>query len=72
MVVAQVAFALALLLGAGLMGASLVRLHRVDHGFAATDRATFALRVLGSGYRTWSEVTGFHTRVEEALRAAPG
>ncbi len=72
LVTVQIAFALALLLGAGLMGMSLAQLQRVDLGFAPADRPTFALRVLGSGYRTWPEVTGFHTRVEDALRELPG
>jgi len=72
LVTIQVAFALALLLGAGLMGSSLVRLQQVNLGFTPTDRATFSLRVPGVAYGSWPAVTGFHARVEEALRRTPG
>lgn len=72
LVTVQVAFALTLLLGAGLMGMSVLRLQGVDIGFASAERTTFALRVPWSAYRSWTEVTGFHARVEEALGQVPG
>jgi putative ABC transport system permease protein len=72
LVTVQVAFALTLLLGAGLMGMSFLRLQGVDIGFASAERTTFVLRVPWSAYRSWTEVTGFHARVEEALGQVPG
>lgn len=72
LVTLQVALALALLLGAGLMGASLFRLQHVDVGFAPEGRSIFSLRALGSAYTTWAQVTGFHLQIEERLRNTPG
>jgi putative ABC transport system permease protein len=68
----QVALALTLLVGAGLMGTSFIRLQGVNLGFASGERATFTLRLPFNGYSTWPAVAGFHSRVVGALRASPG
>lgn len=72
LVTLQVALAMTLMVGAGLLGASLVKLRRVDLGFDPTGRISFSLFVPGNPYRTWERVNGFHARVQEGLRAIPG
>lgn len=72
LVTVQVAFALSLLLGAGLMGMSLMRLQSVDLGIDPAEKSVFSLRLPYNGYNTWQRMTGFHNEVEDALRSVPG
>ncbi len=85
LVVAQVALALVLLIGAGLMINSFVRLQSVDVGFNPDDVLTFRLNLT---QREWanhpesfseagqhsgsSRITNFHQQVLERVRAVPG
>jgi predicted permease len=72
LVSAQIALALALVLGAGLMGESLARLRRVDIGFAPTDGTKFSLTLPYYGYPTNQRAAAFHLELLRALRALPG
>ena len=70
MVVAQVALALVLLIGAGLMLTSFSRLRAVDPGFRTTELVTVQLMVPLSRYDEPGMVR-FYTTVLERLRANP-
>jgi putative ABC transport system permease protein len=72
LVAAQIALALALLLGAGLMGESLARLRRVNIGFIPDDGVKFTLQVPFTPYSTNQRAAAFHLALVRALRALPG
>ena len=72
LVAAQVAMALAVLLGSGLMARSLRNLHHVDLGFVAHDGVTFSTPLPFSSYDKYQKTVAFHLRVVDALRALPG
>ena len=82
LVVAQIALALVLLIGAGLMINSFVRLQSVDVGFNPDDVLTFRFDALGSPdlesrdesgkHSGDSRVTNFYRQVLERVRAVPG
>lgn len=72
LVAVQIAFALALLLGAGLMGNSLAHLARVDIGFAPSGGTKFTVQLPSRAYRTYQDVAGFHLALQDALRRSPG
>lgn len=71
LVVAQVAVALALLLGAGLVTATLREQLRVPLGFDATRVTTGQVTLTGTRYTPEARVA-FAERLEAALRALPG
>jgi len=70
MVVAQVALALVLLIGAGLMLTSFARLRAVDPGFRTTELVNVELMVPLARYDEKAQVR-FYTSVLERLRANP-
>jgi putative ABC transport system permease protein len=70
MVVAQVALALVLLIGAGLMLVSFARLRAVDPGFRTTDLVTIELMVPLSRYDEKAQIR-FYSTVLERMRANP-
>jgi putative ABC transport system permease protein len=70
MVVAQVALALVLLIGAGLMLTSFARLRAVDPGFRTSELVTVELMVPLTRYDEQAQVR-FYTSVLERLRANP-
>jgi putative ABC transport system permease protein len=70
MVVAQMALALVLLIGAGLMLTSFARLRAVDPGFRTSELVTVELMVPLSRYDEKAQVR-FYTGVLERLRANP-
>jgi putative ABC transport system permease protein len=72
LVVAEVALALVLLVGAGLLGRSLVRLLSVDMGFDPSHLLTLDVQSIGQRYRTDADVRAYHARLREAIRAIPG
>lgn len=85
LVVAQIALALVLLVGAGLMLNSLVRLQLVDVGFDPASVLTFRVDLRGTDYEDKlretanfglpggeSPVTNFYAQVLERLRSIPG
>jgi len=71
LVTAQVAFALVLLAGAGLMVQSLARLLSVDLGFRAEDVVTFRVHLPPQRY-DYSAVRRFHEDLLARLRILPG
>lgn len=82
LIVIEVAMALVLLIGAGLMINSYARVMRVDMGFAPDQLLTMEINLSGlSRYRTrrnaahftvTPQVTEFHREVMERIRALPG
>ena len=72
LVALQMALALVLLVGSGLLVRSFQRILSSDLGFETTDRLTFGVFLPESRYATPSEVTGFHERLGERLGALPG
>jgi putative ABC transport system permease protein len=72
LVAVQMALALALLLGAGLVGESLARLRRVDLGFKPNGLVTFESKLPFRPYPTFQRTTAFQLQVMENVRAIPG
>jgi predicted permease len=72
LVVAQVALALTLLAGAGLLVQSFLRLRAVDPGFGADGALTFRLALPSASYATAGETARAVVETMEALSAIPG
>jgi predicted permease len=70
--VGQVALALVLLVGSGLMLRSFVALRSVDPGFDSAGLATFRLALPGAEYGEPEQVLGFHRELSARLASAPG
>ncbi len=71
-VVAQLALALVLLVGAGLLVRTFWNLRGVDPGFQAAQLLTFRVELSDTRYRTIAEQTRFRTAALDALGALPG
>lgn len=72
LVVAEVALALMLLVGAGLLGRSLVRLLAVDPGFDAAHLLTLQAQATGPKYADSAAVFANHDQLREAIQRLPG
>lgn len=72
LVVGEIALAAMLLVSAGLLGRSLIRLLDVDAGFDATHLLTLEINSSGPKYPNDTTVFDYHDRVREAVRALPG
>jgi len=72
LVVAQIAFAFVLLIGAGLLGASFRQLLAVDPGFKSSGVITASTNVPGAKYPNDNAVRSFMTRALDAIRSVPG
>jgi predicted permease len=72
LVVSEVALALVLLVGAGLMMKSLVELNRARPGFDTRNLITFEYRLPPAKYKTDASRVEFHHRVIEKIREIPG
>lgn len=72
LMVAQVAIASLLLIGAGLLWRSSTKLARTDPGFRAPGVLTVGIALPYRGYPTFGEAVGFYHDLLEALRAQPG
>jgi putative ABC transport system permease protein len=72
LVVGEVALALALLVGAGLLIRSLWRLQQIDPGFQPDRLLTLQLEFPDFRYRNDAQVMSFVTQLGERLKAAPG
>jgi putative ABC transport system permease protein len=72
LVVAQMALALVLLVGAGLLTNSLVRLMTVDPGFESKNLLTVRLALPADRYTEDGASTAFYDRVLERVRGLPG
>jgi predicted permease len=71
-VVAQVAFALVLLVGAGLMAASVWRLRSVQPGFDPANATTFRLALPAAIYPDAPQAAGFFIRAIDAIEDVAG
>jgi len=71
LVVAQVALSAALLVGAGLLARSLVRLYQVDPGFRPEALLLTEVQLPGDRYDTPDKRAAFFTEVRERLTALP-
>jgi putative ABC transport system permease protein len=72
LVVAEIALACVLLVGAGLAANSFLRVQQVEPGFNAERVLTMRLQVPENRYTTMSELNGFYQRALERLAATPG
>jgi putative ABC transport system permease protein len=72
LVVAEVGLSLVLLVGAGLLIQSFVRLSGVDTGFDARDRLTLRITPLESRYPEDPHLVAAYTELERRLNSAPG
>jgi putative ABC transport system permease protein len=72
LVVAEIALALTLLIGAGLLIRSFARLQQVDPGFDPSHLLTFNISLPESKYKTDPERAAFFEAVQPRLAALPG
>ncbi|MCI0538358.1 MAG: ABC transporter permease [Verrucomicrobiales bacterium] len=72
LVVSEIALALTLLVGAGLVFNSFVRLVRVEPGFNPDRTLTMRLRLPDRKYQTMAEIERFYTQLLARLSATPG
>jgi putative ABC transport system permease protein len=72
LVVAEVALAFVLMVGASLLARSVARLQAVDPGFRASSLLTFRVELGWRAYDTHEKTVHFHSSVIERLAALPG
>jgi predicted permease len=72
LVVSELALALVLLVGAGLMLKSLTRLLQVSPGFDPHNLLTFSIRLPATGYHEEQKIAVFQQQLLERLEDAPG
>ena len=72
LVVAEVALALVLLAGAGLLVQSVIRRSRVELGFGPSGLATMTVDLPDATYRSAASMQAFHRAMLERLERAPG
>jgi len=72
LVVAEVALSLVLLVGAGLLGKSFVRLQNINPGFAPDHLLTVNLALPQTKYKNDAQIAQFFKQVVERVRALPG
>ncbi|HSB10529.1 MAG TPA: ABC transporter permease [Blastocatellia bacterium] len=72
LVISQVALALVLLIGAGLLGKTFVRLVTLQPGFNPENLLTFQLFPPMERYKKGTEVAAFYQRATEEFRSIPG
>jgi putative ABC transport system permease protein len=72
LVVVEIAVALILVLGAGLLVRSFAALREVDPGFEIEDRFTARVMLPGARYDSASKILPFYERLLERVRSAPG
>ena len=72
LVIAEVAIAMVLLVGAGLLLKSFMRLQRVDAGFNPSNVLTFNLQLPFSSYRDWRQVSELYSGLIARLKSLPG
>jgi putative ABC transport system permease protein len=72
LVVGEVSLAAMLLVSAGLIARSLIRLLAVDAGFDPTHLLTLEINSVGANYASDAPVFAYHDRVRETVAALPG
>jgi macrolide transport system ATP-binding/permease protein len=70
--VAELAIAVVLLVGAGLLGQSLFRLLHVSLGFDPDRLATFYVKLPGDVYQTDQQMAGFYRQLVQRISSLPG
>src|SRR6266851_4624492 len=70
--ISEIALALVLLTGAGLMLKSFLRLRSVNPGFQAENVLTMTVELPDTVYSTAQQVKDFHTRILQRLSSLPG
>jgi putative ABC transport system permease protein len=71
LVVAEIAAAVMLLVGAGLLARTFAELRRVDVGFATSNLLVLRITPDAARYRTPAQTTAYYRRVLESLREVP-
>jgi putative ABC transport system permease protein len=72
LLIAEVALSLVLLIGAGLLIASLMRLQQVDGGFRPAHLLTASVNLAGVRYQKPEQIMAFVRQLTEAIAAVPG
>jgi putative ABC transport system permease protein len=72
LVVAELALAVGLLAGAGLLINSFVRIRNVDPGFQTGEALTFGISLPESTYKERAQRVAFYDRLHERINALPG
>ena len=72
LIIGEIALSFVLLVGAGLLVRSLVRLQQVDPGFSAEHAAAIELMLPRAQYPTAASNTAFYRRLLDQVRAIPG
>jgi predicted permease len=72
LIAAEVALALVLLAGAGVLGRTLWSMERVDRGFDTSNVAVMTLSLPPAQFEGAADVRGFYARLLERIRALPG
>jgi putative ABC transport system permease protein len=72
LVIAEVALALVLVIGAGLMVRSFLRLQRVDPGFNPDNLLVLSIELPGARYPEDSQAIAFFEQAEQRIKALPG
>ena len=72
LVIAEIALSLVLLVGAGLLIKSFLRLQAVNPGFNPTNVLTMQIDLTGPKYKTGVQVIAFHNQLLERLKQLPG
>jgi predicted permease len=72
LVVAEVAMALVILVGAGLLARSFIALQRVDQGFNPGPTLTFSVTLPRSRYDSAAKMVAFHEQLQQRLGTIPG
>jgi putative ABC transport system permease protein len=72
LVVAEVAMALVILVGAGLLTRSFLALQKVDQGFTPGPTLTFAVTLPRARYDSAAKMIAFHDRLQRQLASIPG
>ena len=72
LVVAEIAAAVVLLVGAGLLARTFAELRRVDVGFDTNSLLVLRITPDAARYRTSAQTTDYYRRVLESLREVPG
>ena len=72
LVIAEIALSLVLLVGAGLLIRSFLRLQAVNPGFNSRNVLTMQLDLSGPNYKKGAQVIAFHDQLLERLKRLPG
>src|SRR5262249_39272207 len=72
LVVSEVALAMVLVIGCGMMIRSFLRLQRVELGFKPDHLLTMQLQLPQKVYKTTEDTNAFWQRLEDGVRALPG